>query len=309
MGGRLDPTNIAQSVATAITVIELEHTDMLGTTIKQIAREKAGIIKENCPLVLAEQTHSAGSDALDIFIESARAKHAPLLYFPDTVELQNVTVTRDGTRWTLIDRTKTLFPAPLKLSIKLCGEIQAKNTSLAILAVRKAFPEIAERTIVEAVSRVRLPARFEKVLDDPPVIIDGAHTEISVRLCAQTFTSLYGPGGILLFGCAAGKDASAMAKHLIPHFSIIIITTPGTYKVSEPEKVFAIFKEVEAESREQRAESREGGAAKIEFVKDTQEGIARAISIAKEKKLPVLGAGSFYLAAEIRNRVANMLLL
>jgi dihydrofolate synthase/folylpolyglutamate synthase len=212
-----------------------------------------------------------------------------------------VSVTNDGTRWTLADKTKTkeFFPAPLDLSIKLIGEIQAENTSLAILAVRKAFPDIDAKTIVEAVARVRLPARFEKVLDAPLVIVDGAHTEISVRLCAKTFTRLYRTGGVLLFGCATGKDAGAMARELVPHFSKIIITTPGTYKTSDPKQVHHAFRVVEGT---------ESGSApsKIEFIENTKDAVIRALNFARENGLPVLGAGSFYLAAEIRDIVANL---
>jgi dihydrofolate synthase/folylpolyglutamate synthase len=294
MGGRLDPTNIAQSLVSVISVIELEHTDMLGTTIRAIAGEKAGIIKQGRPVILAEQTHREGKTALEVFAHTARERRAPLYYFPDIAECKNICVSKAGTSWTLIDKTGEFFKAPLCLTIKLPGEVQAFNTSLAILAVRKAYPEIPAETIKRAVAAVSLPARFEKILDNPEstIIIDGAHTDISIKLCAATFTALYGAGGILIFGCAQGKDAEAMARTLIPQFSKIFITTPGTYKVSEPEKVFTTF-------------SNTAGAhsGKIEFIKDTEQAIRTAIAAARTQKLPVLGTGSFYLAAEIRNFV------
>jgi dihydrofolate synthase/folylpolyglutamate synthase len=292
MGGRLDPTNIAQSLVSVISVIELEHTDMLGTTIREIAGEKAGIIKQGRPLILAAQTHSEGKTALEVFANTARERNAPLYYFPDIAECKDVRVSKEGTSWTLIDRTGEFFDAPLELAIKLPGEVQAQNTSLAILAVRKAFPEIPIETIKRAVAAVSLPARFEKILDSPEIIVDGAHTDISVRLCAETFAALYGEGGILLFGCAMGKDAESMARTLIPQFSKIFITTPGSYKVSEPEKVFTTFINTAGP---------QGG--KIEFIKDTRLAIRTAIEAAREAKLPILGIGSFYLAAEIRNFV------
>ncbi|MDR3325694.1 MAG: tetrahydrofolate synthase [Spirochaetaceae bacterium] len=298
MGGRLDPTNIAQSLVSVITVIELEHTDMLGATIAQIAGEKAGIIKHNRPLILAEQTHREGRIALDVFVNTARERNAPLYYFPQIAELKNIRVTKEGARWTLIDKTREFFDEPLELSIKLPGEVQARNTSLAIFAVRKAYPETPIDAITHAVAAVSLPARFETILTRPPVIVDGAHTDISVKLCAETFTALYGEGGVLLFGCAMGKDAEAMARTLVPHFSTIIITTPGSFKISQPENVYTAFTAAAAALTPTRHSA-------IELIKDTTTAIQHALDAAQEQRLPLLGTGSFYLAAEIRNHAVR----
>jgi dihydrofolate synthase/folylpolyglutamate synthase len=293
MGGRLDPTNIVQSRAAVITGIELEHTDMLGDTIAKIATEKAGIIKEGCPVIIGEQIHRDAADACAVFKKTAREKNAELFYFPEIAEIKNVHVDKEGTSWTLHDKSAAFFPRPLELSIALIGEVQAENTSLAAFAVRKAFPEIPLETIQNALRQVRLPARFEKIASSPDLVIDGAHTDISVQLCAQTWERLYGRGAILIFGCAQGKNADAMARALLPLFSKIYITTPGTYKISEPEKVFEVF---------QHAAGREG-APSVQFIKDTEACIQTALTDAKAHNLPLLGIGSFYLAAEIRNAV------
>jgi dihydrofolate synthase/folylpolyglutamate synthase len=130
-------------------------------------------------------------------------------------------------------------------------------------------------------------------MDSPPLIIDGAHTPRSVEFCVETFTSLYGEGGILLFGCAAGKDAHTMAKILAPHFSRIVITTPGTFKVSYPEEVYAAFQEFTHD----RAIDEDA----LFFIPDTRKAIKHILGLRQETGLPVLGTGSFYLAADIRN--------
>ncbi|GMO20775.1 MAG: folylpolyglutamate synthase/dihydrofolate synthase family protein [Termitinemataceae bacterium] len=296
MGGRLDPTNIAQSRVTVITGIELEHTDMLGNTIAQIAFEKAGIIKNKIPLILAAQTHTDGADALNLFKKTAAERSAPFFYFPEIAFIDNVKVSQQGTSWTLCPLTKDFFDSPVELEISLIGEIQAINTSLALLAMRKGWPEIQTSLMQNAVRQIRLPARFETLLSQPAVIVDGAHTAISISLCAKTWKTLYGEGGILIFGCAQGKDASAMARSLAPLFSRVIITTPGTFKVSDPENVFTAFCESAPEL------ARSGG---IEFIKDTAAGIKTALDYARDLNLPVLGTGSFYLAAEIREFVSR----
>ncbi|MDR0662935.1 MAG: tetrahydrofolate synthase, partial [Spirochaetaceae bacterium] len=168
----------------------------------------------------------------------------------------------------------------------------------AVLAVKKTFPAIDAETIRKGLTGFSLPARFEKLKCTPPVIVDGAHTTISVRLCVKTFTELYGRGGILIFGCALGKTDEAMADALLPYFSYIVITTPGTFKISGPEQVYETF--IRRKAAGVHAKS---GKVEIEFVKNTEDGIKKALYKAKKEALPVLGIGSFYLAAEIRDFV------
>jgi dihydrofolate synthase/folylpolyglutamate synthase len=285
MGGRLDPTNVVDPLAAVITLIELEHTEFLGNTIPAVAGEKAGIIKNRRPLILAEQQ----PEALEVFRNTAAAKEAPLYYFPDTAAVENLRVHRDGTDFTLVFKRPGFFPAPLDISLPVPGAVQAQNAGLAVLALKIAFPGIGADTIRRGLKDFRLPARFERIRDDPPVIVDGAHTSASVELCLKTFTSLYGEGGVLLFGCAAGKNAAAMARILLPHFSRVIITTPGTYKPSEPEGVYGIFK----------ARAQAENDTEPVFIKETKEAVWSALDFSRERGLPVLVTGSFYLAAEV----------
>jgi dihydrofolate synthase/folylpolyglutamate synthase len=300
MGGRLDPTNIADPLVSIITVIELEHTEFLGDTIAAVAGEKAGIIKPRRPLVLAEQA----PEALEVFKKTAAAKEAPLYYFPDTAAVKNLRVHRGGTDFTLIFKQPGFFPAPLDLSLSVPGEVQAQNAGLAVLALKTAFPRIGADTIRRGLEGFTLPARFERVRQDPPVIVDGAHTPASAELCVKTFTALYGEGGILLFGCAAGKNAEAMAGILLPHFSRVIITTPGTYKISEPEKVYRIFAALASGglTPEQTGHEKRQGSPVI-FMEETEKAAEYALALGRERELPVLGTGSFYLASEIRKLV------
>ncbi|MDR2660018.1 MAG: tetrahydrofolate synthase [Spirochaetaceae bacterium] len=288
MGGRLDPTNVVDSAVSVITGIELEHTEFLGADIASVAGEKAGIIKRNKPVILAEQV----PEALEVFRRTALERNAELFYYPETARINNLRVSRSGTDFTLNFKKSGFFNEPIDLSIGIPGEIQAKNAALAILAVKKAFPAISAETVRKGLRGFELIARFEKISDDPPVIVDGAHTDISVKFCVKTFISLYGSGGVLIFGCALGKDDAGMAEALLPHFSYIVITTPGTFKASDPEKVYETFRRVRTEKID--------GETELLCIKKTAEAIGQALNVAKKKKLPVLAIGSFYLAAEIR---------
>ena len=292
MGGRLDATNIVDPLVSIITLIELEHTEILGSTIPAIAGEKAGIIKPGKPLVLARQK----PEALEVFSEHACHKNSRLVYFPDNAEILNITLNRSGTRFDYIEKNPAGGSQGTisDLFIPLPGEVQAYNAGLAILAVKTVYPDMDSKIIRAGLSNFTLPARFEKVSEKPQLVIDGAHTKNSMELCVGTFTKLYGSGAILIFGCAAGKDLASMAKICVPCFSRIIITAPGTFKISYPREIYNVFS---MESKKNRV------SPDILFMQETENAIDLAINLAIEKELPVLGTGSFYLAAEIRKRI------
>ncbi len=288
MGGRLDSTNVLDPLLSVITLIELEHTGFLGDTIAKIAAEKAGIIKQGKPLVLAKQSE----EALEIFNKTVKEKNSPLIYFPETEEISNLKITTEGTDFTLSFKTENktfskspIFPTPLSLFIPVPGKVQAENAALAIAAVKTAFPHIGEDAIRAGLRNLKIPARFEKIA--PEFVIDGAHTPESLALTIETFCLLYGEGGILVFCCAADKDAMAMAKIAHPYFAKIIITTPGTFKASNPPQVYEAF-------------AAQAGREKTQLIPDTREAVKEARNFAAKDKLPILGTGSFYLVSEIR---------
>jgi dihydrofolate synthase/folylpolyglutamate synthase len=292
IGGRLDATNVIDPLVSVITPIELEHTEYLGTTIAAIAGEKAGIIKRGKPLLLSGQT----PDALDVFRQGAEQNRAPLIYFPDTAEPAAVRVDKRGTAFTLRFKREGFFPGPLELFLPIPGAVQAGNAGLAVLAAKTAFPHIEGAAVRKGLASFSLPARFERMLEEPPLVIDGAHTAQSAALCAVTFAELYGNGGILLFGCAKGKDAASMAQTLLPHFSQVIITRPGTFKISDPDEAYAVFRR-EALPFDRMPE--------IRCIPETNRAIETVLERARKSGLPVLATGSFYLAAEIRERILH----
>jgi dihydrofolate synthase/folylpolyglutamate synthase len=286
MGGEQDPTNILDSAAALITVIELEHTEYLGNTLEAVAGAKAGIIKPGRPLILAEQD----DEALGVFRRTAAERNSPLLYFPEIAEIRELSIREGRTDFTLAFKKPGYFDEPLRLSLGIVGEAQALNAGLAVTALKTLYPSLEGETIRRGLEGFTLPARFENLRPGAsPVIIDGAHTEKSVELCANTFTALYGSGGLLIFGCAAGKNAGAMAAILTPLFSRIIITAPGYYKASDPGEVYEAF-------------SRAGGRAELIFMPETAQAIDYVLEEGLKTGLPVLGTGSFYLAGDIRAR-------
>ena len=284
MGGRLDATNILSPLVSVITLIELEHTEYLGNTISAIAGEKAGIIKNGRPLILAEQS----AEALEVFRKSTVQKNSPLFYFPDMADVKDLSVNKDGTTFSLYLGDNALN----ELFIPIPGKVQAQNASLAVLAAKMAFPQITEQHIRKGLAGFSLPARFERISNVPLIIIDGSHTPHSIDLCLETFTSLYGKDGILIFGCAADKDILSMAKLCIRKFSRIIIAKPGSFKKSYPEEIYSIF------TGEAKKLSK---APEILYIPEARNALDKSIELALKYNVPVLGTGSFYLSGEIRN--------
>ena len=299
MGGRLDATNIVDPLVSVITPIELEHTQYLGNTLGAIAGEKAGIIKPGRPVVLSEQPE----EALAVFRKTAAERHAPLWYLPDLADIDNLQVTAMGTQFNINIKELASY-SPLKPSepqvwppmrLSMIGAIQAKNALQALTAVRLTYPSIPMETLLRGLQKTSLAGRFERVHENPDIIIDGAHTPRSLSLCTETFINLYGRDNLLLFGCAADKDVAAMARKVIPYFSHIILTKPGTFKKSDLDKTEKSF-----------TEAQEGYKVVVETVPDTKDAIKKAEFLAKSAQKPLLATGSFYLAAEIRTFFAEI---
>ncbi len=290
LGGRLDSTNVVRPLACLITPIELEHTELLGDTIAKIAAEKAGIIKPGIPVF----TSAAKPDALRVIRERALELGCPLTVLDEAVELSGVTMSERGTeadaRWLVPDALAERLPT--RLSTPMIGSVQLRNASLAALAA--ASMGLGTDEIARGLRSARLRARFEIRDAGARVILDGAHTDDSIRACVDDFSRLFPGGGTLLFGCAADKAADRMAESLRSAFSEVVITRPGTFKESDPAALERAFI---------------GRGFRVRRIDDTAEAVATAIDSAIASGLPLLVTGSFYLcahaAAELEARRAR----
>ena len=276
MGGRLDATNVLQPEAVILTPIELEHTEYLGDTIEKIAGEKAGIIKPGVPVFSSKQLPEAES----VFRKRAGELLAPVFF-------------DEG--WT-VDK------------LRAAGIHQKSNAGLAARCLRY----LVEQSVLPAgfspetgMSETVLPGRMEMIVYSKKgrpgvrLVFDGAHTRSSVQLACDTFFSDFVqscPGAneraepVLVFGAVDGKDAEKMAEVLVPRFRRIIISTPGTFKKSNPAQTAEIFKRISADIGRER-----------EILLET--AVENALNRAVETASCVLITGSFYMVAEIRKLV------
>ena len=296
LGGRLDSTNIVDPDVSVITPIELEHTQFLGDTIAKIAGEKAGIIKAGRPVCVSAQK----PEAFAVFEARACAEGGRLLAVGRDVLVRGVSVGPGGTSCILAPGpagensdpglARILSPAGLAVSSPMPGAVQAQNMALAVLASSRALPDLAVEAVVRGLSWASLPARFEVIPGEPTVVLDGAHTPESVRLALATMEELFPGKRVLLFACAHDKRHDEMAELLASRFERIIITKPGTFKVSEPEKVFESF-------------TRRTQAAIL--VADTGPALDLALAETRSRGASLLVTGSFYLCAEAKQKLGK----
>jgi len=277
LGGRLDATNLVNPEIVLLTPIELEHTDLLGSTISEIASEKAGIIKQGKPVYSSLQS----LEALDVFRKTAKERDAKFCYLPDLYNSLSTRISLKGSAYNI----KWSDGSDNNSTLKLLGDFQGDNCSLAIAAIKEVLPKITNQTINRGINKAYLPGRMEILGENPVFMIDGAHTGKSTDKLLKAFQSLFPRKGILIFGSVSGKDAEAMADNLAAHFEHIIISRPGTFKKSDPQSLYSLFKQKNSNT--------------LLIVNPVEaEKKARELS---NGTLPVLTAGSFYMAAEIRN--------
>jgi dihydrofolate synthase/folylpolyglutamate synthase len=183
LGGRLDATNAITPVVSVITPIGWDHMQILGDTLAKIASEKAGIIKPSVPFI----TQTQDQEALDVLLETARKKTAPL----------------------------TLVTEPCELPLGLSGPHQRWNAALALAALRAAGLDLPQDRLEAGLKLVEWPARFQRLRAD--VILDGAHNLDAARVLAQTWREQFPlQKATIVFGAVAGKDISAVLHELAP---------------------------------------------------------------------------------------------
>jgi dihydrofolate synthase/folylpolyglutamate synthase len=215
LGGRLDSTNVITPRVATVTSIGLDHTDLLGSTLEEIAREKAGIFKPGIPAIVGER-NGAISALLEQCAKAARAN--PVTVLDREYSVSHVSVGEDGTSFTLTDSDEQRITTPL------IGEHQARNCAIAIATVRalgEGFLPAADK-ISSALSSVFLPGRFQR---RGKFIFDVAHNPDGARTVAKSLIAL-SPAGprIALLAVLADKDWRGIIRALSPAVDAFVLT-------------------------------------------------------------------------------------
>ena len=225
MGGTWDATSVADAQVAVFTPIDLDHTDYLGTTLTQIATEKAGIIKLNSQVVMADQEPEVASVLLGRAGELGRP------------------VVRAGRDFTVLTRRLAVGGQTISLEsaggptpeifLPLYGRVMAENAALAVAAVeafaggRELEPDLIEDGFAEVVA----PGRTERVQTGPPIVIDTCHNRQAVAATLETMAEAFAfDPQIAIWGMMADKDHDAVLEQLEPAISSLILTEAKTVR-------------------------------------------------------------------------------
>lgn len=213
LGGRLDSTNVIRvAEVSVITPISFDHCSLLGSTLAEIAGEKAGIIKRGVPVVSAPQEPEAREVIEEVVIDAQST-------------LVEVALSQlEGTTEHFSYRERS------DLSLGLSGSFQLVNAATALDAIdvlKAAGWEVSEQAIREGLRLASWPGRFEIVSKDPLIIFDGGHNVSGMDALAQALNDRYPTHfRIILTGVLADKDHEGMAKRLSLFADKIITVTP-----------------------------------------------------------------------------------
>ena len=286
LGGIGDSTNVVKSpLASVITSISYDHMAQLGSSLAEIAVNKAGIIKTGCPVIanvpqrdaakiIARKAYAMGSRLYDISgIRAAVSDETP---FSQKVSME------------LYEKSYS------DVEISMVGRHQAENlkTALATLEIlRKAGAVKLDReALYEGLKRARQPGRFEVISEDPLVIIDGAHNEAGAQALQETMAQHFAGKKILLVaGILADKEIDSIVKFLTKITDHIIVTEPDN-----PRKLAA----------EKLAEHVAEFSVAAEAVSDVEAAVHRAKELADGYDV-ILFAGSLYLIGDVRRLWRN----
>lgn len=277
LGGRFDPTNvISEPLCSVITAIGLDHTAVLGDTILKIAAEKAGIIKDGCPVAFYP---SEDDEVVSLIARTCREKGCALR-MAEFDEIEVLADDLDGQVFCYCDDTPLTLP--------LLGDHQTRNAAVVLETVEllreggiKIKPEALEKGLAETV----WPARFELVSQSPCVIVDGGHNVQCAEAIAANLDYYFEDSRrVLLLGMMRDKDCEGVIETLAPLADAFVCVSPDAPRAlgtAELAKMLEKYK-------------------KPTFTAQTvTEGVKTAVGAAGKGGM-VCACGSLYIVGEVR---------
>jgi dihydrofolate synthase/folylpolyglutamate synthase len=273
LGGRLDATNVVSSACGVIVSIGLDHTEILGTTHREIAREKAGILRPGVPAVVGQLPQEALEEVRSLAAEI----EAPLQVLGEDFHL----VAEGGGRWSISTKNRTyrgLVPG-------IVGAAQPANLAVAIVAAEAAGAILDAERIPLGAQTAFIPGRFQRLSYlGRTLILDGAHNGEAAEMLAQTLwdQGVEAPMPVVL-GMLRGHDSVRFVEPLAPLISVAHICPIAFHRTREPAD---LVREIS------------GIVPSAVPHASCEEALGAALSDARPGS-PLLVTGSFYLVGEV----------
>lgn len=277
LGGRLDATNLSHPEISVITRIGYDHLKVLGNTLAKIAREKAGIMRPEKPVIIGPQMPEAKKELLK---QAEKTGARPLL------------VEEHARHWDeTTDITGTAFSAFTELGagriqLRLLGRHQIENcltalTTLGILA--RSDPRIRLESVLEGLSKLVIPGRCQLVETSPPLLVDTCHNPESGQALARVLHDCFREKVILVYGSLRNKLVKKTLEPIAPYVDYALAVAPESPRALAPAHLKAIFTRLRVPA---------------ETAPDIPTALARARQLAIGR-MPIVIAGSFYLAGAV----------
>lgn len=276
LGGRLDATNIIKPELSIITHIGYDHMHLLGSSLTQIAFEKAGIIKEKIPVISCRQRKTVNT----VLKKAAREKNSPFYFLGEDFKIEDISLEKKSTLFNFQFNSKKIE----KIKISQKGIYQTDNAALALASLFLLLPKkkICLLRLRRALGRCTFEGRFEVVSRQPLVVVDVAHNQSSAAAVSDNLKK-YFPGKkvILIFSCANDKKPNQMLS-LIEYNHLILtqFNQPRAYDVFSLRGILRKKKAIVTTNLNQALEK---------------------TGLIYDKDSLILICGSFYLAAEAKN--------
>lgn len=285
MGGRLDATNIVDDpVCSIVTPISYDHMEFLGNTIPQIAYEKAGIIKPNCPAVVSWQMQ----EAMEVIRKHAEELEAPIYacdYEWGFEVHENSFVVADS-------NSQIEYPKPAMFGIH---QVLNASTAVAACNVLSGQFEISYENIVNGLKAAKWPGRFEQITQGPlaqnlpegfELWIDGAHNTGGAQMLTETIKAYWQDKPLYIIN---GRTGERDIRGFLDYFTGLTDTVCAVKVVSEPKGEYA-------ENIKAAAESLGFKSYACDSLKDAIDSILQATNIPSR----ILICGSLYLYADLQ---------
>ncbi len=291
LGGRLDSTNIITPLVSVITGIGLDHTQFLGQTVEEIAREKAGIMKPGVPAITFEQDEPI----LDAMSEVANDVGAPFMVLGRDVEFsyrfEATPQLGPHTRVGLSTQRNVFEHVP----VPLAGEHQASNCGLVLAVIDRLTDcgfNLPNARVIQGLETTVTPGRMEMLPQQPRILLDGAHNPMAMRALVRSIGAhVPYDSMVMIVGCAADKDVDELLRQVALGADKIIFTrAKGNPRACEPSTLASRFVEISPKM--------------YQTADNLKEALSIAARAASRDDLICI-TGSFYLVGEAKKLLAE----
>ena len=243
MGGRWDATNVIEAEVAVILPVALDHTDYLGPTTVDIAREKAGVVKPGSVVVSAEQS----PEVLEVLRDRADSVGARLLVLGSSFSVLDRRPVDDGQVLTV----RGVHGVYTDVHLGLRGRHQADNAACALVAAEALFGRALDPAAVcRALASVRSPGRLDVRPGRPPVVLDAAHNPHGAQALVEALAEIApDQRRYAVVAVMADKDVDGLLRTLEPAVDEVVCTTSSSPRGLAADRLAALAAEIFAPAR------------------------------------------------------------